>query len=761
MIRLLATYRNLNISPTFRCLFLCLFFSTLLPKIGWTQIDSTQIDTTLTGDEAIDQEIEDIVTSVEIDEEVDYTIITDILEDYRNRPLNLNTATKEELLYLPGMNEILVNNLAQYIFDFGELTSVFELQAIKGFSPEFINKILPFISVQEARAGDISPGTYHPSGPSLGEVLPNIRHEFTQRIVFTLEEERGYTDPDTSLKFLTNDLGDTTAIDTQLSTRYQGTPYRSYTRYRARYGQNVSIALTGEKDAGEVFEWDPQNNLYGYDFVSGHIAIKNYGNLKDLVIGDYNLAIGQGVILSKGLGFGKGAAVINSVKMPPRGIQGYSSVNENQFLRGAAAQLAFKKLHVTSFYSSNRLDASANETDTLTNEILQVSSLSLSGLHRTPSEIAKRRSVQETVIGGRIAYKSRTFTLGTTGYVQTYGAPINRTPNAYNQFAFRGDQNFLVGIDFDWVYQNFNFFGEVGRSKSGGMGGVVGFMSALSPTLDLAAVFRHFDKDFHSSKGYTFAERPTALNNETGLYLGVKMKLNPQWTISTYFDQYYFAFNRFGASFPTKGYENLIQVDYKSRRSTLIYARFRSDNKEENGSIFEEGQRLDFIIPTRKNNFRIHFQSALNDQVEIKSRAEFSWFTRGETEKHQGVLIYQDLSWKPGFTFKLTARYAMFDAPDFDARIYAYENDVLGNFSIPPYFRTGSRYYLIANIKATRWLEFWVRFAQTRFHNSFLLNADGEFFIPESNPRNTSLSSLEAVRSNNRSEVKLQMRIKF
>ncbi len=730
------------------------------------QIDSLEteaalIDTTETGEDAVTQTIEDIITSVEIDEQVDYTIITDALEDFRDRPLAINSATKEELLLLPEMNDIKANQLLQYIEDFGALTTVYELQAVPGFTPEFVNQILPFISVKEARAGDISPGTRHPAGPRLNEVLPNVRHELIQRFVFTLEEEKGYTDPDTTIKFLTNDLGDTTAQDTQLSSRYRGSPYRSYTRYRARYGQNLSIALTGEKDAGEIFQWDPSQQYYGYDFVSGHVAIKNYGALKNLVIGDYNLALGQGVVLSKGLGFGKGAEVINSVKMPPRGIAGYASVNENQFLRGGVAQMAFNDWHITGFFSSNSLDASATDRDTLTNEALQFSSLSLSGLHRTDSEIAKRRSVKETAYGGRIAYKTRTLTLGSTGYIQQYDTPLERTPNSYNQFFFTGDRNYIIGLDFDWVFQNFNFFGEAARSRSGGMGGVVGFMSALSPTLDLAAVFRHFDKDFHSTKGYTFAERPTALNNETGFYVGVKMKLNPRWTISTYFDQYYFAFNRFGANFPSKGYENLVQVEYKPRRHTQIYVRFRTDNKEEDGRDPESGQKLDFLVPTRKNTFRIHFQSELNEQVGVKSRAEFSWFTRNETERHQGMLLYQDLSWKPGFTLKFTARYALFDAPDFSARIYAYENDILGNFAIPPYFRTGSRYYLIINYKATRWLEFWARFAQTRFHNSFLRNADGSFFIPESNPANVSTSSLESIIGNNRSEVKLQMRIKF
>ena len=381
---------RLTTYPKYRlCFLLVLFGFNLCPVSAQVDSSSVQIDTTLTGEDALDQTIEDIITSTEVDEEVDYTIITDVLEDYRERPLNINSASQEELLFLPGLNDILVNNLQQYIQNFGALTTVYELQAVPGYSPDLINQILPYIAVSEAREGDISPGAYHPAGPGLAEILPNIRHELTQRIVFTLEEERGYTDPDTSFRFTTNDLGDTTAVDTQLSTRYLGSPYRSYTRYRARYGRNVSIALTGEKDAGEIFSWEPQANLYGYDFLSGHIAIKDYGNLKDLVIGDYNLAVGQGVVLSKGLGFGKGASVINAVKMPPRGIQGYASVNENQFLRGAAARYAIKNWYLTAFYSSNRLDASASATDTLTNEVLAVSGLSLSGLHRTPSEREK------------------------------------------------------------------------------------------------------------------------------------------------------------------------------------------------------------------------------------------------------------------------------------------------------------------------------------------------------------------------------------
>ena len=108
------------------------------------------------------------------------------------------------------------------------------------------------------------------------------------------------------------------------------------------------------------------------------------------------------------------------------------------------------------------------------------------------------------------------------------------------------------------------------------------------------------------------------------------------------------------------------------------------------------------------------------------------------------MLLYQDVIWKPSFSFRLTGRYAIFDVSDFDARIFAYENDVLGFFSIPPYAGVGSRYYLILNWKAGRHLEFWARLAQSRFLDTRQIG-----------------SGLERIDGSARSELKLQMRIKL
>lgn len=713
--------------------------------------------------EDLDPNIEDLIIGTETESQVDFTYLTDRLNEWQAEPLDLNTAAREDLLLLPGMSELLYQGLRQHIENFGPLTSLYELQAVRGFDLGTIRQIQPYISVRDISATDISPGGKHPAGPGWSDIWEGMEYEFIQRGVSVLETQRGYTAPDTTFRPVLDQEGNQIGQDTSLSTRYAGNSWRSYTRFRGRYNKNVSFALVGEKDPGESFAWNPDQRQYGYDFWAGHVAISNYGALKSLVIGDYNLAVGQGITLSRGLGFGKSAQSVRGAKMPSVGLRPYSSVNENQFLRGAAATLAFGDVYVTGFFSRLRLDASVAERDTLTEEALLASGLQISGLHRTPTELANRRAILETAYGTRVEYRSPTLSIGTTHYVQQFGAPLDRVYNSYNQFDFRGDLNYLNSIDFDWVIQNFNFFGEVARSRSGGMGAVVGFMSSLAPTVDLSVVARHFDKDFHSNKAYVFAERPTAAQNETGLYMGLRIAPNPKWTINAYFDQYRFPWNKFQTDYPSKGWEFLGQVSYKPKRGTLIYTRFRNDYKELNADVYPAGQQVSYLTFSQKQQWRLHFETRVTRDILYRTRMEFSWYQQ-ERQRDRGFLLYQDLSWKIGYKWKLTGRYAIFDVSDYDARIYAYENDVLGFFSIPPYYNKGNRYYLILNYKPTRQLQFWVRISQTRLREIGELQRPP--FVDAAPPGETYMvyqqgTGLNEIYTPTRTDLKLQVMWKF
>ena len=79
----------------------------------------------------------------------------------------------------------------------------------------------------------------------------------------------------------------------------------------------------------------------------------------------------------------------------------------------------------------------------------------------------------------------------------------------------------------------------------------------------------------------------------------------------------------------------------------------------------------------------------------------------------------------------------------YDARIYAYENDVLYQFSIPAYFNKGTRFYL--NLKyQLQHLTLEARYAQTYWANQATIG-----------------SGTEAINGPTRTGVKFQLRYQF
>ena len=110
-----------------------------------------------------------------------------------------------------------------------------------------------------------------------------------------------------------------------------------------------------------------------------------------------------------------------------------------------------------------------------------------------------------------------------------------------------------------------------------------------------------------------------------------------------------------------------------------------------------------------------------------------------------GFLAYQDLVFrKLGSPLQLTGRICLFDTDDYDARIYAYENDVLYAYSVPAFSDQGMRLYAIARYTVTRGIDIWLRYAQTYYTK---LNVIG--------------SGLDEINGNTKSEIKAEVRFKF
>ncbi|HCY00068.1 MAG TPA: hypothetical protein DG754_08015, partial [Bacteroidales bacterium] len=127
------------------------------------------------------------------------------------------------------------------------------------------------------------------------------------------------------------------------------------------------------------------------------------------------------------------------------------------------------------------------------------------------------------------------------------------------------------------------------------------------------------------------------------------------------------------------------------------------------------------------------------------TRLEFSWYNEENLPQESGIMLYQDISYRPNkIPLVITGRFAVFETDSWNTRIYAYENDVLYYFSIPAYYSRGTRAYLLAKYSIKRNIDIWLRVAQTYFADQKELG-----------------SSLDKIEGSTRSDVRIQVRYKF
>lgn len=668
----------------------------------------------------IEQRIELISEMIE-NESIDLNTVLDNLFYYIDHPINLNSKTAiEKLQDLSLLTEIQINNLNMHIANHGKLLSIYELQAVPGFTVEDIKVIQPFV--------EVNADLYTPN-ISLKEVNKEGTHEIINRWTRVAEQQQGFAEKSDSAKLASP------------NSYYLGSPDKFYTRYRFKYLNNISFGVTAEKDAGEEFFKGSQKS---YDFYSAHFYLKNFNKFKAVALGDFQAQFGQGLTLWSGLAFGK-SIEITSVKRNGQGLRPYASVDESRFMRGGGLSYELGKVTVTALASHKKIDANIVSSDTLISDNNVIaSSFQQSGFHRTNGELEDKHVLNETHLAGNVAYNSRSFHLGGTALNSQYSGALERNPSNYNQFDFNGDRNTVLGADYNWVHQNLNIFGESSYSINGAFAHAHGALLSLDPRFTISALYRKYDKDFQNLLGNGFGESSTS-RNEQGLLLGFDMKINKKFTLNGYFDQFQFEWLRYQTDKPfTQGFDVIAQLRYKPNKKLDIYGRVRFRNKPINTDA-ENIININPVFHEERLNTRLNIDIKASEAIRFRSRVEFLNYERIGGAPETGFIAFQDIHYSPKskpFSFKV--RYALFDTDSYSSRIYAYENDLLYLFSVPALYHRGSRYYIMFRYKFARKFDLWLRYSRTIFDN-----------------RDEISSGLNGILSNTRTDLKAQLIIKL
>ncbi|MCL2434508.1 MAG: hypothetical protein FWD09_00020 [Lentimicrobiaceae bacterium] len=668
----------------------------LLPSIALAQVDST-----FTRIHLEDHLIEEIET-LDIEEETD--LIEELYEIYDAlETINLNDLPPEIAFSILKMSDYQYYQLQKYIAENGFLISIYELIAVEGFTIEYVQQLEPYVvtdAVKEQKR-------------SFKSLFKRPKHKLLIRYSQILETKAGY--------------------NKDRSTHYVGTPQQYVFRYTFTASEHITLGIAGKKNAGEEFFKGSQK--HGFGFYSCHLQIKNIGILQSVIIGDYRLHFGQGMIMGNGF-LSNTSGEIRKTGAVQRPV---TAMSQSNFLRGITLQLGTYKFSGTIFYGHRFFDGNVVEIEP--GNFAFEGAISNTGLHRTETELSKRNTLFNRVYGVHFRTQFKAFKIGTQIMRTEFSLPIVSPSRPYQYFDFSGKGLCNASIDYQVLAKHHIIFGEVAASSTSGFGFLQGAIFKIDPRVRLSALIRHFSKNFIAIDGKPYSKN-SKLNNETGLLLTSEIVLSKRVNMVMFFDMYQFHWLRYLTDKPLPHLNASLRFDIAMSRNCALLVRYTYKTQAKN---FREEQIYNQVLETQQHRLRVILSCNFLQFLQLKSEISGVYNRNIHHKKHIfGLLAYQDVGVnmnRIGLDLKL--RLALFDTDTYDERLYAYENDLSYTFTINSYYYRGCKTYFIVKWKYG-WFEIQGKISRTLFFN-----------------RNQISSGLELIDAPHRTEVKLQMLIKL
>ncbi len=580
-------------------------------------------------------------------------------------PLNLNSATREELLQFPFLSEKQIENILAYIQLHGAMQTLYELALVEELDKQSINRLRPFVTVFPMK---------EKSGfPTWKQLVKYGRHEALARVDLPFYTRKGYE-----------------------TKTYLGPPFYHSLRYRFHYGDYLQAGLTAEKDAGEPFFAGQERQ--GYDYCSPYLLFHNWGKVKTLAVGNYRLGFGMGLVMSMDFRLGKTFSLSN---FRSSGIRKHSSTDEYNYLRGVAVAIEpLAHLQLSTFYSHRTLDGTV-KGDTL-------SSIAQSGLHRSQNEMNKQNSFTLQAAGGHLNYLGKWFQIGATGLYYAFNLPYEPRLTKYAKYNLHGKEFYNIGINYRLRSGDFTLSGEAAKGKQG-----FGLINLLDYTPSSAYHFRlihrYYAHNYWAFFARSFGEssRP---QNENGWYVAAEIAPLARWRFFGSLDLVSFPWWKYRVSKPSQAVDGMFQCSYSPSRDLTMYLNYRYKRKERDVT----GSSGSVILPTNQHKIRYRLQYT-SDAWLLGTTFDYTLFQQQTSA--QGYQFTQLLGYTFPFGLATSAQGSYFHTDDYDSRVFIHERGLLYTFSTPSYYGEGFRYAICLRYDLNAYFMFQLKLGQTCYQN--------------------------------------------
>lgn len=590
----------------------------------------------------IEEVFEDLSVNNE-EEELDFENELQELSERMQEPVNLNTATKEQLEQFPFLKDIQIEHLLAYIYIHGQMQTIYELQLVEDMDKRTIDYLLPFVCVLPVEKKQVP--------FRLKNLLKYGKQEILTRFDIPLYTRKGY------------------------EKTYLGPSAYNSLKYGFHYRDQLYAGITAEKDAGEPF--GALHNKWGYDSFSFYFLLHNIGWLKSLAVGNYRLSFGQGLVISTDYLVGK---TVYSSSFRSTGIKKHSSTDEYNYFRGAAVAVSLAKSWTLSgFYSHRSMDGVV--------EGGEITSIYKSGLHRSQKEADKKELFTLQLTGGNLTYQRNTLKLGVTGIYYSFNNPYEPELKGYSMYNIHGNNFYNLGIDYSYRWRLFSFQGETATGKQG-----LATLNRLqySPVqgYQLMLVHRYYSYDYWAMFARSFGESST-VQNENGWYLAADISPFKHWRFGVSLDLFSFPWWKYRISKPSQGLDGMFQTDFSPRKNLTMYVRYRYKQKERDVS----GTKGKDILATVHHQLRYRLNYSVGEMLSFRTTCDYNHFHSLGKPASQGYQVSQMITYRlPWIPLQVEIQGGYFHTGDYDSRVYIREKGLLNTFYTPSFQGEGIRF---------------------------------------------------------------------
>lgn len=639
--------------------------------------------------------------SMEDEKEQDWEDELQELDRHLQEPMNLNTATKQQLEQFPFLTDIQIENILAYVYIHGQMQTIYELRLIGEMDKRTIELLLPFVCVRTA--GEKK------GYPALKRLLKYGKHEVLTRLDIPFYTRKGY------------------------EKNYLGPSLYHSLRYNFHYSDYLQAGITAEKDAGEPLL--ALHNRKGYDYYSIYFLFKNWGRLRTLALGNYRLSFGQGLVLSADFYLGKTFSLSTS-EYRAGGIRKHSSTDEYNYFRGVAATIEIiPSLELSTFYSHRSMDGVVEDGE--------ITSIYKTGLHRTRKEADKADAFTAQLTGANVTYDKNHLKVGLTGIYYFFNHPYEPDFKKYAKYNLHGNNFYNVGVDYKYRLRRFTWTGEVAMGKQG-YASLNRLAYSISSDYRILLVHRYYSHDYWSLFGRSFGESSSP-RNENGWYLGAEVTPRAHWRFFASVDMFSFPWLKYRVSKPSQGVDGMFQATYSPRRNLFMYLNYRCKRKERDVS----GTSGKTVLPVLRHRLRYRL-NYIRRFWNFRTTLDYTHFRQQDGGKYrfegkQGWQCTQSCTYAfHDFPLSVSLQGSYFRTDDYDSRIYAYEKGLLYTFYTPSFYGKGFRYSTYFRYDLNKAFMFLVKFGQTVYQD-----------------RESIGSGDDLIRGNKKTDFQMQLRVKF